>query len=293
MYVHAHSITLGSENAESAPKDQDRSKVTSVIDLEYGEEKQKVVPSESDVFAILSTAGSVANEVTSENLKKVQKEAQLLSVRKEKERKKSASSKPHSEGSIHSSRSSVHSSSLLITHGKTESVSNPLVVSGKTSATKDRGQKHKKKRKVQPVISDDEEPVATFEHVTSMLDHASSSASGLFQDASGNAKKPALEDAGIPLGVDPNVEPAPLILKISKDLCSHDADTTLRIPIPSSSNLPQPPISYSQSATAILCTPVQSLPASSGSADTVKASKKKKKKKAKQHSSGEGEKHFN
>ncbi len=152
----------------------------------FGEPQEKVVPSESDVLAILSSASTAENIVTSKTLKQVQKEAQLHGTRREKEEKgkpgkiekKRTSGKGISGGhsvqsqdnegvsDSHSSHGghkpsphSQHTSGLLVSHGTTENVSQSLILPQAPSkvGTELHEAKKKRRRKRQIVISDEEE----------------------------------------------------------------------------------------------------------------------------------------
>ena len=100
------------------------------------EEESAPPPSESDVLAILSSASGAQNSVTSQNLKKVQKQAKQLEKQKRKVRRdsnKSLSEKTTaSKGEVHPSSSKSISSpkSLQISHGKPQSVTVNLLSLG-------------------------------------------------------------------------------------------------------------------------------------------------------------------
>ena len=100
------------------------------------EEESAPPPSESDVLAILSSASGAQNSVTSQNLKKVQKQAKQLEKQKRKVRRdsnKSLSEKTTaSKGEVHPSSSKSISSpkSLQISHGKPQSVTVNLLLEG-------------------------------------------------------------------------------------------------------------------------------------------------------------------
>ena len=95
------------------------------------EEESAPPPSESDVMAILSSASGAQNSVTSENLKKVQKQAKQLE-KKQKARRDSNKSLSErtstSKGDIPISIPSPKS--LQITHGKPQSVTANLLLEG-------------------------------------------------------------------------------------------------------------------------------------------------------------------
>lgn len=169
---------------DAADHTQEKATAASSLLGSFGEPQEKVVPSESDFLAILSTASTAENVVTSENLKRVQKEAQLQGPRKGRTKEMGRSGKletkkvsgksgpQYSQDSDGGSESrpnlgplrapplSQHASGLLVSHGTTENVSQSLVLPKKeatpTKANAEQELKRKKKKRRRIVISDDE-----------------------------------------------------------------------------------------------------------------------------------------
>ena len=151
----------------------------------FGEPQDKVIPSESDVLAILSTASTVANIVTSKNLKQVQKAAHLQGTKKEREKERERGRKGDRK---HTSTEKIHLSqefggptlgksippitqtaaTVLISHGKTEKVSTSLLLPERSASSRTASQKSKKKKRKKPkvVISDDEEDTDQISSLT-------------------------------------------------------------------------------------------------------------------------------
>ena len=132
-----------------------------------------MVPSESDVFDILSSAHAGANAITSQNLKKAQKEGQVQATRKESGKKKLATAgKAQSipEGDSLGDRGGLAvpsvqpSMNLLISHGTTENVFTSLLgesveapVVTQPSGKGHKSQKRKKAKKRPKIVISDEE----------------------------------------------------------------------------------------------------------------------------------------
>ena len=195
-----------------------------LMELGFGDSEKKAAPSAIDVLDILSSAHAGANVITSQNLKKVQKEGQGQATRKEKGKSKTASAASGKGQSTLEKESRGNrggplsaSSNLLISHGTTENVPTSLFErSGEAPPTvqhsgkEHKAQKRKKTKKKQKVVISDEESIDVVH------------AERLTWDSSGNT-------TAVVSGAAPNIyrETGSLILHVDKKFCSQvSAQTT-------------------------------------------------------------------